>query len=380
MNTLLAISTAIGMTIAPFLLVENLGISLIMLGIIEGIFEMSSSLIKLLSGIVFDKIKRVRYLFFIPAILACISKSFLFHPIALNIVISKGLERIANGMFATPRDAFILENTKNKGLSYGLLNASKTLGCVIGSVLVGLLVYTSGISLEFNLNFIILISGSVAWFASLLAFNIESSKHRYNYNNLKIDVIKNHLVNCLKDKKMQLALLPIYISAFIYFVGRYNDGMLMFYLKDIGAPSWLYLSTISIFNTAMFVIAPIFGRLIDKHYAKLVLILTISSLILFNIVFASLSLLPNFFIFIGLGLWGVQRAGATIIFAYLLFQKTNNKALYGTNLGILMFIIGIATLFGSIIAGYLSTIDFRYIFLFSSCCSVLAYISSRYIK
>ena len=63
MNALLAIVTAVGMTIAPFLLVENLGVSLVLLGVIEGILEMSSSLIKLLSGIVFDRIKKVKNLF-----------------------------------------------------------------------------------------------------------------------------------------------------------------------------------------------------------------------------------------------------------------------------------------------------------------------------
>ncbi len=382
MNSLLAVVTAVGMTIAPFMLVENLGISLILLGAIEGFFEMSGSLIKLLSGVIFDKIKNVKKLFFLSASLSLIAKLLLFIPNSLTVILSKGTERLGNGMFATPRDAYVLEYTTKRGISYGLLNTSKTLGCVAGSLLVSLLVYISNDTLEHNLNFILSISCCLALLASSLSFFIKnnSSTAANHQNTFDISASKDHLIKCLKDKKLQLKLLPIYIGSFVFFLGRFNDGMLMFYLKDQGAPAWLYLSTISIFNTAMFIIAPIFGLLIDKKYTKIVFILTVLSLVLFNIIFASLGHLHSSFIFIGLGLWGIQRTGAAIIFAYLLFQKSNNKTVYGTNLGVLMFVMGLGSLFGSMTAGYLSSIDFRYIFVFSGVCASLSALTARYIK
>jgi MFS family permease len=382
MNALLAVVTAVGMTVVPFLLVENLGISLLLLGIIEGLFEMSSSLIKLISGVVFDKIKNVKHLFWVSALLSLCAKLMLFSPTSLSIVLSKGLERLGNGMFATPRDAYILENSKDRGTTYGLLNASKTIGCVFGSILVSLLVYVSGSSLESNLNFILVVSCSVAIIAIIAGMCIENSdvKNRSEESNFSFSIAKKHLFSCLGDTKMQLKLLPIYLWAFIFFVGRFNDGMLMFYLKDLGYPSWLYLSSISIFNTTMFLVAPILGMLIDKKHTKLVLGITIFSLLLFNIVFIYLAQLPSFFAFIGLGLWGIQRTGAAIIFAYLLFQKSDDKKVYGTNLGILMFIMGIGSLFGSMIAGYLSTINFQYVFMFSATCATLSAFCSRFVR
>ena len=382
MNALLAVVTAVGMTIAPFLLVENLGISFLLLGIIEGVLEMSSSLIKLLSGVIFDKIKNVKHLFWVSALLSLVSKLLLFSPTSLSIVLSKGMERLGNGMFATPRDAYILENTNDRGFSYGLLNSSKTIGCILGSLLVSLLVYISGGSLAENLNFILLVSCMLAIIAVIAGMCIENSnvENRAEEPSFSFTIAKDHLLNCLGNKKMQLALLPIYFGAFVFFLGRFNDGMLMFYLKDLGYPSWLYLSTISIFNTAMFIVAPILGMLIDKKHTKLVLGVTIFSLLLFNIVFLYLAELPSSFVFIGLALWGIQRTGAAIIFAYLLFQKSEDKKVYGTNLGVLLFIMGIGSLFGSMIAGYLSTIDFRYIFMFSATCAVMSALSSRFVR
>jgi MFS family permease len=382
MNCLLAVVTAVGMTIAPFMLVENLGISLIVLGVIEGIVEMSSSLVKLLSGVAFDKIKKVKNLFLFSALLSVVAKLLLFFPSSLSVIVSKSVERIGNGMFATPRDAYVLENTTDRGFSYGLLNISKTAGCIIGSLLVSLLVYISGDTLEHNMTLILSISCLFALLASFISIFIKNNgiKRRENESILSFNSAKLHLFKCLQDKKMQFALLPIYFAAFVFFVGRFNDGLLMFYLKSLGQPSWLYLSTISIFNTAMFIIAPIFGALIDKKHTKLVFATTVMSLLLFNIVFLYLQQLPNYFVFIGLGLWGVQRTGAAIIFAYLLFQKTKDKGVYGTNLGILMFIMGLGTLLGSIIAGYLSSIDFSYVFLFSATCATLAAVASRYIR
>jgi hypothetical protein len=382
LNGLLAVVTTIGMTISPLLLVENLGVSFVLLGIIEGLFEMSSNFIKLLSGIVFDKIKDVRKLFFISVLLSLMAKLFLFFPTTWNVLFSKGCERISNGMFATPRDAYILENTTNKGLSYGLLNASKTVGCILGPLLVSLLVYLSNRSIVQNIPLILGVICVLLAVCSIILIFVKSNtpSKSVTENSCRLSVIKNHLNLCFKNKKMITALFPIYLSAFLFFVGRYNDGVLMFYLKDIGAPEWLYLSTISIFNAAMFIVAPILGKLIDKNYAKIVFNITVISLIIFNLIFINLSSLPSLFVFIGLAIYGVQRVGAGIIFAYLVFQKSDNKAVYGANLGLLMFTIGIGNLIGSIVAGYFSAIDFKYVFMFSSVCSIMALATSRYIK
>ena len=123
MNFLFAISTTVGMTFIPLLVTDSLGMSLLVLGIIEGGSELVSNILRLITGNVFDRIKNRRLLFVIPALLALLSKIILSFPNPWTIISSKVTERIANGSFAAPRDAYVGENSKNKGLALGFLSS-----------------------------------------------------------------------------------------------------------------------------------------------------------------------------------------------------------------------------------------------------------------
>ena len=138
-NFLLAISTAMGMTLLPIIATESLGISLFLLGVIEGLTEFISNLMRFINGNLFDRLKNKKFLFISSVGTAFLSKFLLI--LFLNkysILFSKILERIANGAFATPRDAYITTTAKNKGLSLGLLSFSKTLGCILGTFIIRL--------------------------------------------------------------------------------------------------------------------------------------------------------------------------------------------------------------------------------------------------
>src|SRR5688500_4444561 len=108
-NFLLAISTTIGMTIIPFLVTDSLGLSLLVLGILEGTTEFLSNVFRLLNGILFDKIKNKRKIFVLSTGTAFLSKVLLLLPTPWAVLFSKVLERISNGAFASPRDAFVAE-------------------------------------------------------------------------------------------------------------------------------------------------------------------------------------------------------------------------------------------------------------------------------
>ena len=76
-NFLLAISTTIGMTIIPLLSVEIIGISIFLFALLEGVGELSSNIIRLISGYLFDKLKNKKRLFFLAILLAFFSKILL---------------------------------------------------------------------------------------------------------------------------------------------------------------------------------------------------------------------------------------------------------------------------------------------------------------
>lgn len=384
-NFLLAVALTIGMTITPLLATEFIGISLLSFGFIEGMTEFFANILRLVSGNLFDRIKNRKMLFVIPNFIAFISKTALFFPSLVTLLLSKILERISNGLFASPRDAFVGEHATNKGISMAILSCSKTFGCVIGPLIVSISLsqFMTG-SLSDNIYIFIAIACTISATGLIGAFFLDTSRTKFKPKEESLS-----LKDMMKAGKI---LMPILILSFLFFLGRFNDGMILLYLKKQGFPEWLYLSTISIFNFSMFVLSPFMGYFIDRGKDKIVLFITIGALLVFNILFYNIQaasdivldikagskifdieLVPFLFCITGLISWGVQRAGAQITFSTMIFKKAPVE-LYGTSVGLFAIISGVGTFIASIVCGHLASQSFDYIFLvsgMSSCVTLL---------
>jgi MFS family permease len=118
--------------------VAALGSGAILLGIIEGVAETTSSLLKLVSGIISDKIGKRKLL-----VLIGYSVSSLIRPLtgvvstAWEIVIIRMFDRVGKGIRTAPRDALIAAsvNENIRGKSYGFHRAMDHTGAVIGPLL-----------------------------------------------------------------------------------------------------------------------------------------------------------------------------------------------------------------------------------------------------
>lgn len=367
LNFLLAVSTTIGMTIIPFLATEKLGMSLFILGLIEGGTELISNTLRLVTGNIFDRVHNRRALFILPSIFAFLAKVMLCLPTPITILVSKIMERIANGMFAAPRDAFVGENSKNKGIALGLLNATKTFGCVVGPIILSVYTLLIG-SLVDNILKIVILACIINFTGVIFSLNIRANKLKSKSKMEKFDL--------QKMKSSFRVLLPLLILSFCFFLGRFNDGLIMIYLKDQGYPEWYYLATISFFNTIMLIASPVMGYWIDKSKAKLILIITIVALLSFNIGFSYILAAPWIFASLGLVMWGIQRAGAQITFTAIIF-KSIPVSCYGSAVGAYSVISGVGTFIASMICGYLAQKSFNYVFMFSGAFSILSLILAR---
>jgi MFS family permease len=118
--------------------VSTLGSGAIILGIIEGIAETTASMLKLVSGVISDRIGK-RKLF----VAAGYTISSLIRPLtgivsaAWQIVIIRLLDRVGKGLRIAPRDALIAASTGKeiRGKSYGFHRAMDHTGAVLGPVL-----------------------------------------------------------------------------------------------------------------------------------------------------------------------------------------------------------------------------------------------------
>jgi MFS family permease len=352
-NFLLAISTTIGMTIIPLLTVEIVGISLFLFALIEGVGEFLSNIIKLISGYLFDKMKNKKNLFLIASGLAFFSKILLIIPNIYTLITTKLLERFSNGFFATPREAFVgIMSDRSKGISLGILNSFRAAGCVVGSIISSFYL-SKELSFDLIRNLILLAASLclIAFILSCLILDFSGKiqkKQKKDYSS--IEIVKNNY--------------QLYLIIFLFFCARFNDGLIILFLKRSSIEPWFYLSSIGIFNSISFLVSPFLGVILDSKYKKIAVYITFWSLLIFNAIFIFCKTLNIYIAFLSLMFWGVQRVGSQISFTNLLFNKVS-KEKYGTACGIMNIFIGAGTFFASLCCGYLSSINFIYIFIFS---------------
>lgn len=118
--------------------IAALGSGAILLGIIEGVAETTSSLLKLISGVISDKIGKRKLLVLIGYLI-----SSLVRPLtgivtsAWEIIIVRMFDRVGKGIRTAPRDALIASSVDEsiRGKSYGFERAMDNTGAVAGPLL-----------------------------------------------------------------------------------------------------------------------------------------------------------------------------------------------------------------------------------------------------
>jgi len=124
--------------------IAALGSGALVLGLIEGVAETTASMLKLISGILSDKIGKRKLL-----VLIGYSISSIVRPLtgvvnsAWEIIVVRMFDRVGKGIRTAPRDALIASasHQKIRGRSYGFHRAMDHSGAVIGPVLAVIVLY-----------------------------------------------------------------------------------------------------------------------------------------------------------------------------------------------------------------------------------------------
>jgi MFS family permease len=137
--------------------ITALGAGAIILGVIEGVAETTASLLKLLSGILSDRLGKRKIL-----VLTGYTISSLIRPItglvtsAWQIIVVRMLDRVGKGIRTAPRDALIASSTDEsiRGKAYGFHRAMDHTGAVAGPFLaiLTLLVLLNGFGIKDTLQ------------------------------------------------------------------------------------------------------------------------------------------------------------------------------------------------------------------------------------
>ena len=162
MTLLMNVSTVIIFSLSPLYLTKVLGVTALGIGFLEGIVEFISWTTRVFSGIISDAMRKRKPLLVLAVGLTCIARPLFAVASSIGgIFISRGMDRIANGLQAPPRDALIGDSTpkERRGAAYGLRQSLGMVGSTAGAIITLLWIQQS------DGNFT-----QLFWFASITPF------------------------------------------------------------------------------------------------------------------------------------------------------------------------------------------------------------------
>jgi MFS family permease len=129
------ISSEMVINILPLFLANVLGVKTNLIGFIEGLAESTSSLLKLFSGWLSDRLRARKWLAVLGYALSALTKPFFYFTNSWEVVAAvRWIDRVGKGVRTAPRDALVADSVREgkRGLAFGFQRAADTAGAMFG--------------------------------------------------------------------------------------------------------------------------------------------------------------------------------------------------------------------------------------------------------
>ncbi len=349
-SLLINMATAVVFSGSALYMKTVLGIAVSTIGTLEAIVEAIAYAIRIFSGILSDYMKRRKSLMLIGFILLTIAKPILaFSTNIIQIFTARTLDRLGNGIQASPREALVgdIAPKKSKGACYGLRHSLSVIGSTLGG-LFGILVMKSTNN-DFQLMF--LLATIPAIFAVFVIIFFVREKRNNNIEENQQSNSKKFIR--LSDlPKLGIKFWILMMTVGILMLGRFSEIFISLNACDNFGLNVAYGTAITVvYNLTSTLSGYPVGLLSDKiNRTNLLLIGIIILFLSHTTIFLAGNLLT---IFIGTFLWGIQ-IGITQSIISTLVSDYVPKELRGTGFGVYYLITSISTASASVIAGFLS--------------------------
>jgi MFS family permease len=331
------------------------------LGIIEGIAEATSSIFKLVSGVIVDRTKKAKPWIVLGYTLAGIGRPLIAIANSWVWVLAiRFTDRMGKGLRSSPRDALLAEsvNENQRGVTFGLHRSMDNAGAVIGPLLAAMF-----LAMGVPLKDIFLWAIVPAVITITLALCIkeppreavpQASKFSWSLEGMP-DQFKKYLV-----------------VAGIFALGNSSDMFLLLRAREAGVPQeqipllWAAISLITtVFGTPLSALSDTFGR------KRFILIAWIAFAFFYIAMgFPGISTYQIFGLF---GIYGLFKA-ATEGVEKALVADMAPAGMAGTAFGWFNLVTGLMLLPASFIFGWVyESIAPLYAFLFSGICALVAF-------
>jgi MFS family permease len=356
--------------ITPVFLTQVLHASMASVGLIEGIAELTASLLKGWAGRLSDQFGKRRIFIWSGYLLSTLSKA----SIGLaqgwgGVLLARSMDRVGKGVRTAPRDALIAEAVAKKdlGLAFGIHRGLDTLGAVMGPLIALALLGIWGEERLRDFYFLALIPGTVAVF---LCFALPESG--------------NVEPNQSQSKKLSIEGLPRRYFLFligwgIFSFANSSDAFLLLSVQKNGNPLVRVVLMYCLFNVVYALSSPVLGRLADRWGRMNVLKV---SLLLFSGVYFGFAQSWNPWVLFALyGVFMGMSEGVGKALVAEMVPSGKEKELGASAQGWFGLVTGVATLGASLTAGLLwDAFGPHAPFLYGSCGALLSLIVLTLLK
>ncbi len=333
------------------------------MGIVEGMVELLSWSIRLFSGIMSDYLKKRKAMIVVGYTFSLLSRPFF--ALAGNIsVFSLGriLDRLGKGLQASPREALVAESSPEnlKGTCFGLRHALGISGSVLGSFIVLYLMKKT----QCNYRFVFGLSAPPILLAIfLLIFLIKDKPQANNAQNPPITL----------GSYTQLGKQYWYLILFsiVLMLGRSSEVFMTLHALELGMPLEWVTTIMLVYNISEAMTSYSAGNWFDHANKRLGAMLAVVSLSLANLALGSVT--SPWTIISGCILWGFQRAICHSILLALV-AHTASPHLLGTAYGVFYIVNGLALFLTNTLSGLLvSYTGYSCMYLVHAALGVLAF-------
>jgi MFS family permease len=340
---LTAMSSAMIYSVLPIFMVRVLGLSIASVGVIEGMAEAATSLIKIISGAASDWIGRRKPLVVFGYTLSAVIKTvFPVAGTASAVLAARVIDRLGKGIRDAPRDAFLADVTAKeiRGEGFGLRLALAIAGFVVGPLIAIGLMKLSGddFRLVFWVALIPAYLSIVVLFIAVkeLPFNPDENPRRFPI-------------------RRDIAALPaafwwVIAIAGLLSLARFSQAFLVLKAFEVGVAAAFVPGVLVVMHLVYSMAAYPFGILADHLDRRLQLGIGTAILVGADVVLASASTI--WMTALGAALWGLQFGVTQGLLGATIADVAPDR-LRGTAFGIYDVAIGVGTFVASAGAGVL---------------------------
>ncbi|MDH4059306.1 MAG: MFS transporter [Aquincola sp.] len=340
---LMDISSEMIHSLLPMFLVGTLGVSVLAVGVIEGVAESAALVSKVFSGALSDYLGRRKGLAVLGYAMGAFTKPvFAIASGAGAVVAARFVDRVGKGIRGAPRDALVADIAPPglRGAAFGLRQSLDTVGAFVGPLLAtALMIAWAG---DFRAVFWVAVIPGVLAVVLLMAGIREAP--RASSARLVSPIRRAALA------RLSRAYWRVVAIGAVFTLARFSEAFLVLRAQQVGiAASWVPLVMVAM-NIVYAATSYPFGRLADTMSHQKLLAIGLAVLVASDLVIAVAG--DWRVLLAGVALWGMHMGMTQGLLAAMVADNAPDD-LRGTAYGLFNLLSGVAMLASSVIAGLL---------------------------